>query len=374
MAAKKSETILRGLFESAGIEVNGPHAWDIQVHDARFYDKVLQSPYLGMGEGYMDEWWDCESIDQLIYHILMGHLDQKVRGNWTVTLSILQARLFNLQSKARAYEVGERHYDLGNDLYCAMLDSRLNYTCAYWKDATTLDQAQENKLDLVCRKIGLTPGMRVLDLGCGWGAFAKFAAERYGAQVLGVTVSKEQVALGMERAKGLPVELRLQDYREVTGEFDRVISIGIMEHVGYKNYHTYMEVADRCLKPGGIAFVHTIGANASYAGGADPWTHKYIFPNGMLPSVAQLSKAMEGHFLIEDVQNIGPHYDPTLMAWEANFQRAWPSLKSQYDERFRRMWRYYLLSSAGSFRARGEQLWQFVMTRPGTPQPDCRAI
>jgi cyclopropane-fatty-acyl-phospholipid synthase len=288
-----------------------------------------------------------------------------------LAFQVVRAKLFNRQSSARAYEVGQKHYDLGNDLYKAMLDKRLNYTCAYWKNASTLDEAQEAKLELVCKKIGIHSGMRILELGCGWGSFAKYAAEKHGASILGVTVSKEQVTLGMVLCKGLPVELRLQDYREVTGTFDAVISIGVMEHVGYKNYGDYMQVVDRCMKKDGVAFVHTIGGNQSYTTG-EPWTDKYIFPNGLLPSMAQLSKAMEEKFVMEDWQNIGPNYDPTLMAWHANFEKAWPELKKNYDDRFYRMWRYYLLSSAGAFRARNQQLWQMVFTRTGTPQPDCR--
>jgi cyclopropane-fatty-acyl-phospholipid synthase len=369
----KSETVIRQLLESADVEVNGPNPWDIQVHDPRFYDRVLREVELGLGEAYMDGWWDCQAIDQFIDRVLCGRLDKKIRGNWKILLHVLRSRLFNLQSPARAFEIGERHYDLGNDLYQAMLDKRLNYTCAYWNDASDLDQAQEHKLDLVCKKIGLEPGMRVLELGCGWGSFAKYAAENYGAEVLGVTVSARQVELGMELCKGLPVELRLQDYREVEGQYDRVISIGVMEHVGYKNYRTYMEVVDRTLKPGGYGFFHTIGTNTSSTG-TNAWTVKYIFPNGMLPSIAQLASAMEGLFIVEDWHNFGPDYDPTLMAWHANFESAWPRLKEQYDDRFYRMWRYYLLSSAGGFRSRQSQLWQVVFTRPGDPQPDCRFV
>lgn len=367
----KSEMVIRELLESAGVEVNGPNAWDPQVHDPRFYDRVLGDGSLGLGESYMDGWWDCEALDALITRVLLARLEQKVQNKTRLLFHLLRAKLVNRQSKARAFQVGERHYDLGNDLYQAMLDRRLNYTCAYWRNAASLDEAQEAKLELVCRKIGIWPGMRILELGCGWGSFARYAAENHGAEVLGVTISREQVQLGMERCKGLPVELRLQDYREVQGQFDAVISIGVMEHVGYKNYPTYMQVADRCLSPGGIAFIHTIGSNRSITTG-DPWTDRYIFPNGVLPSIAQLSKAMEGRFIIEDLHNIGPHYDPTLMAWHANFERAWDSLKGRYNERFRRMWKYYLLSSAGGFRSRRTQLWQFVLTRPGTPQPDCR--
>ncbi len=366
-----SETVIRELLDLAGIKINGSQPWDIHVHDQRLYDRLLRDASLGLGESYMEGWWDCDSIDQLIQRVLSVHLDEKVINNRRLFFQVLRARLFNRQSSARAYEVGEKHYDLGNDLYTAMLDKRLNYTCAYWKDANNLDEAQEAKLELVCRKIGIHPGMRILELGCGWGSFAKYAAEKHGASILGVTVSKEQVALGMQLCKGLPVELRLQDYREVNGTYDAVISIGVMEHVGYKNYGTYMQVVDRCLKKDGIAFVHTIGGNRSSKTG-EPWTDKYIFPNGLLPSMAQLGKAFEENFVVEDWHNIGPNYDPTLMAWHANFEKAWPELKKNYDDRFYRMWRYYLLSSAGAFRARNQQLWQIVFTRRGTPQPDCR--
>jgi cyclopropane-fatty-acyl-phospholipid synthase len=371
--SSQSEAIVRDLFTKAEVQVNGPNPWDIQVQDDRFYSRVLREGELGLGESYMDGWWDCQAIDQLITRILRARLDEDIKGNWKLLLHALRSRLFNLQSRSRAFEVGEKHYDLGNDLYRAMLDKRLNYTCAYWRDAETLDEAQEAKLDLVCRKIGLVPGMTVLELGCGWGSFAKFAAEEYGAEVLGVTVSREQVELGNLLCQGLPVELRLQDYRDVEGQYDRVISIGVMEHVGVKNYRTYMKVVDRTLKPGGIGFFHTIGDNVS-ASGTNAWTNKYIFPNGMLPSIAQLAKAMEGLFVVEDWHNFGPDYDPTLMAWHANFEEAWPALRSRYDQRFYRMWRYYLLSSAGGFRSRSSQLWQVVFTRIGDPQPDCRKI
>jgi cyclopropane-fatty-acyl-phospholipid synthase len=369
----KSETIIRDLLASADIYVNGSNPWDIQVHDQGFYDRVLREVELGLGESYMDSWWDCQAIDQLITKALQSRLDLEIRGNWKILVHMLRSRILNLQTSSRAFIIGEHHYDLGNDLYQAMLDKRLNYTSAYWRDVSNLDDAQEAKLDLVCRKIGLERGMTVLELGCGWGSFAKFAAENYGANVLGVTVSKEQVKLGMELCQGLPVELRLQDYREVDGTYDRVISIGVMEHVGYKNYRTYMDVVNRTLKQGGIGFFHTIGTNVSNRR-ANPWTEKYIFPNGMLPSISQLTAAMEGLFVVEDWHNFGPYYDQTLMAWHTNFELAWPDLKANYDQRFYRMWRYYLLSAAGGFRSRFNQLWQVVFTRIGDPQPDCRKI
>lgn len=371
MSQSKAEPLVRELLELAGITVNGDQPFDIQINNPQLYWRLLRDGSIGLGESYMDGWWECHRLDQFIARVLNADLPERIKTNWRLGLHVLQARLFNLQSRRRAYQVGHQHYDIGNELYEAMLDKRMNYTCAYWKQANTLDAAQDAKLELVCQKIGLKPGMTVLELGCGFGAFAGYAAKRYDARVTGVTVSEKQVEWAREHYKHLPVDIRLEDYRNVTGRYDRVISIGILEHVGYKNYRTYMEVVDRTLKPEGLAFFHTIGGNFSTAT-ADPWTTKYIFPNGMLPSIAQLAAATEDLFLIEDWHNFGPDYDTTLMAWYENFENAWPDLKGRYDERFYRMWRYYLLSSAGGFRARHNQLWQVVLNRPHRPQPECR--
>jgi cyclopropane-fatty-acyl-phospholipid synthase len=278
----------------------------------------------------------------------------------------------NLQSKERSGKSVEAHYDIGNDLYTKMLDPRMVYTCAYWKGATTLAEAQENKLDLICRKLGLQKGMRVLDLGCGWGGFAGFAAERYGCSVVGVTLSKDQHALGRELWKHLDVDLRLCDYRDVTGTFDRVSSIGMMEHVGPKNHRHVMEVVHRSLGPDGVAVIHTIANNKSRLHGT-AFIEKYIFPNAVAPSIAQLGRAIEGLFVLEDLQNIGPDYDRTLMEWWANFDRAYPELKAKYDQRFYRMWKFYLLAAAGASRSRDGQLYHLVLTKIGRKQPDCRA-
>ncbi|HID38585.1 MAG TPA: cyclopropane fatty acyl phospholipid synthase [Calditrichaeota bacterium] len=373
MSVNRNKEAIKELLSPLGITLNGGQPWDIQVHNERFYKRVMSDGALGLGESYMDGWWESPALDQFLTRILRSNLPGRFRHNFKYLLLALRARLFNLQKVKRAFQVGKEHYDIGNDLYERMLDKRLLYTCAYWKRAQSLDEAQEAKLELVCRKIGLQPGMTVLDLGCGWGDFAIYAAEKYGVRVTGVTVSEQQVQLARERARGLPVEIHLQDYRLVNGQYDRVISIGIMEHVGYKNYHTYMKVVDRCLKPEGIAFIHTIGGNDSEKS-SNPWTNKYIFPNGMIPSIAQLGKAMENIFVMEDWHNFGPDYDKTLMAWHENFEKAWPELKDKYGERFYRMWRYYLLSSAAGFRARYTQLWQIVMTKRGRSQPDCRII
>ena len=278
--------------------------------------------------------------------------------------SVARARLLNLQ-RLHVTEVGEKHYDIGNDLYAAMLDSRMIYSCGYWRDADNLEAAQEAKLDLICRKLDLRPGMHILDIGSGWGGFLQFAAERYGVSGLGVTVSKEQAALANERSKGLPVETRLLDYQALDGQFDRIISIGMFEHVGYKNYRPYFEKAASLLKPDGLFLLHSIGGHTSTSHG-DPWSEKYIFPNGMLPSVAQVGKASEGLFVMEDWHNFGADYDRTLMEWHKRFEAAWPSLKGdRYDERFYRMWRYYLSASAAAFRARVTDVWQVLLSPIG---------
>jgi cyclopropane-fatty-acyl-phospholipid synthase len=363
--------VVRTIFSSVGIEVGGHQKHDVRVRDPRFYGRILRDGSMGFGESYMDGWWDSDALDETLVKLGRADVNTVMRQNWQMIPQALKARLLNMQRGDNAFDVAERHYDLGNELYSAMLDERMVYTCGYWRNSDDLASAQEAKLDLVCRKIGLCEGMSVLDLGCGWGSFAKFAAERYGAKVTGVTISKEQVELGRYRCAGLPVDIRLQDYRDVTGSYDAVISIGIMEHVGAKNYRTYVKLVDSCLAPDGVAFVHTIGGNRSRRD-IEPWIHKYIFPNAVLPTISQLGAALEGIFVLEDVHNFGPDYDRTLMAWDENFRAAWPKLKARYDERFYRMWRYYLCMSAAGFRSRQLQLYQLVLTRTGTPQRDFR--
>ncbi len=369
--AGDAEAIVRELFGLAGVTIGGAQPGDIIVHDPRFYERLLKGASLGLGESYMDEWWDTDALDVFVYKLLRANLKQKIQGSWRLRALAVKAAVINLQTKARSATAIEAHYDVGNELYTRMLDPRMVYTCGYWKDAKTLTEAQEAKLDLVARKVGLEPGMRVLDLGCGWGGFASWAAEKYGCSVVGVTLSKDQVALGNQLWKHLPVELRLCDYRDVTGTFDRVVSIGMMEHVGHKNYRDVMRVIDRCMVDDGVAFFHTIANNVSRTT-ATPFSHRYIFPNSVTPSLAQLGKAMEGLFVIEDLHNIGPDYDPTLLAWWANFDRTYHEIAHTYDRRFYRMWKFYLLASAGASRARDGQLYQVVMTKIGRPQPDCR--
>ncbi len=367
MSSNKFEKTVREIFALAGIEINGSNPWDIQVHNKEFYKRALAKVELGIGESYMDGWWDCAQIDEMICKVIRAKLDEKAKRNFSITYHILLAKIINLQSYKRAFNIGEKHYDLGNDLFQNMLDKRMNYSCAYWENADSLDEAQENKLELICRKLNLKPGMRVLDIGCGWGAFGKYAVEKYDVTIVGITVSKEQVALGKQLCKGLPIEFRLQDYRDLNEKFDHIVSVGMIEHVGYKNYRTYFEVANKCLNDNGLFLLHTIGNKISEKA-ADAWMNKYIFPDGMLPSIAQLGKAIENLFIMEDWHNFGADYDKTLMSWFNNINSNRDKLKDKYSDRFYRMWKYYLLFLAGTFRARRNQLWQIVLSKNGVAE------
>ncbi len=363
MPQDKFRQKVEGLLSFADVKINGDRPWDIQVNNDKLYARLLANGSLGLCESYMDGWWDCDRLDEFSDRILKAHLDTRVTPR-TYFFDVFKAKLFNLQKPSKAFKVGKHHYDIGNDLYRRMLGERLIYSCGYWKDATTLDEAQEAKLDLICRKLDLQPGMRVLDIGCGWGGTAKFAVEHYNVEVVGITVSEEQVRLGKEICQGLPIEIRLQDYRSLEGVFDRILSIGMFEHVGYKNYVAFMKVVKRCLKDDGLFLLHTIGGNRSVTT-IDQCIERYIFPNSMLPSANQISAAMEGLFVLEDWHSFGVDYDRTLMQWYKNFHENWDVLKKNYDERFCRMWKFYLLVCAGSFRARQNQVWQIVMSPEG---------
>ena len=362
MWAKKT---IEEFLKECGITINGNKPYDVRVHNEGLYNRVLRHGTLGLGESYVDGWWDCDKLDEFFDRVIKSSAESKIKNNFKVLTRIAWNLFFSVSGK-KAFEVGEKHYDIGNDLYRAMLDRRLVYTCGYWKDAQNLDDAQEAKLDLICRKIGLKKRQSVLDIGSGWGSFIKYAAEKYEANAFGVTVSKEQKHLADKLNKGLSAHTKLQDYRSINGEFDHIVSVGMFEHVGHRNYRKFMEVAHRSLRDDGLFLLHTIGGNHSTTVG-DPWIEKYIFPNGMLPSMKQISKAVEGLFVIEDVHNFGADYDRTLMEWYKNFNNNWNSIKENYDDRFYRMWKYYLLMSAGSFRARKNQLWQIVLSKKGVP-------
>jgi len=358
----KAEQILN----LADVKINGNRPWDIQVYNEDFYKKIFSGGSLSLGESYMDGWWDCKNLDEFFNKVLAARLDKKLKP-WSLVFNVIKAKTLNMQNKSRSKEVAEKHYDLGNDFYKNVLDKKyMQYTCGYWKNAKNLDQAQKDKLELVCKKLNLKKTDKVLELGCGWGGFAEYAARKYGCHITAYNISEEQVKYARENCKGLPVEIIKSDYRNAKGTFDKVVSIGMCEHVGYKNYRTFMEVAYNCLKDNGLFLMHTIGGNTSVHS-IDPWLGKYIFPNGMLPSVKQLAESFEGLFVMEDWHNFSAHYDKTLMAWFNNFDKNWDKIKLDHNERFYRIWKYYLLCCAGSFRARKNQLWQVVLSKGGVP-------
>lgn len=357
----------RGLAEMAqlaGFRFNGQDPWDVRVIDPRLYRRIQSEGSLGFGEAYVDGWWECDRLDQLCHRLLAVDVDRHVDGRlrFHVLGDFLRHTLFNLQSYRRAFQIGKRHYDIGNDVFEAMLDTSMTYSCAYWHRAATLEEAQRQKLDMICRKLELKPGERLLDIGAGWGGLARHAAEHYGVEVVGITVSEEQQKLARQRCAGLPVRIELMDYRDLDGRFDKLVSVGMFEHVGAKNYDRYFATAERVLEPDGLFLLHTIGSHVTVRG-QDPWLEKYIFPNSQLPSAAEITTAVEGRFLVEDWHNFGPDYDRTLMAWWTNFERAWPQLAAKYGNRFYRLWKYYLHGCAGYFRSRRGQLWQIVLAK-----------
>ncbi len=366
--ADKLEQWIQKVIEPTGIVINGKNPWDIKVSNNDFYERVRKDGSLGLGESYMDGWWKCDELDNFFYKLLSVDIYARIGFLMPVLLSFIRARLFNLQTVRRAFQVAEKHYDIGNDLFSAMIGNTMAYSCGYWRSAENLDNAQEAKLELICKKLNLQAGQTVLDIGCGWGSFALYALKNYGVKVVGITVSEEQIKLAEELCWGFPVEFRLQDYRQLSSaeKFDHIVSVGMFEHVGFKNYRIFFETARKCLKENGLFLLHTIGSSKT-GEDTDPWLNKYIFPNGSLPSLRQIVSSSEDLFIIEDAHNLGTDYDKTLMAWHENFENSWPKLKNKYGEKFYRMWKYYLLFCAGIFRARRAHLWQIVFSLGGVP-------
>lgn len=363
-ASLRAPEILKRLISPAGITFNGNEPWDIQVYHEDAYRQIMSKGSLGFGEAYMEGLWDATALDELFTRLINYDIDQKV-GGWarlTLLQQVVRYKFLNLQSVKRAFQVGEQHYDIGNDVFEAMLDPTMSYSCGYWENSKTLEQAQLNKLDMICRKLELKAGEVLLEIGCGWGGLAQHAAKYYGVKVVGVTISKEQYHLARQRCLGLPVMIELMDYRDLKGEFDKVVSVGMFEHVGAKNYATYFDNVYRLMKPDGLFLLHTIGSYCTTKT-VDPWIDKYIFPNGKIPSAQDIASVIDKKFIINDWHNFGQDYDKTLIAWMSNFDQAWPQLKNKYGEYFYRMWKYYLMSTAGFFRCRQGQLWQVVMSK-----------
>lgn len=365
MSADSAKKIANKYLVDAGIKINGKKPWDIKVHNDKAYERILSQGTLGVGESYMDGWWDCDALDELVARVARPGSPIYGQGKLVVAKEAIKAMALNPQSFIRAKKNMDVPYDtIGEDLFKPMLGRTMAYTCGYWKDAKTLDAAQDAKFDLVCRKLGLKKGMTLLDIGCGWGQLLLHAQKHYGAKVTGITISKEHVAY--LRKYHPEFEVLEMDYRKLEGrKFDRVASVGMFEHVGPKNYKDYFKAVSNLLEDDGLHLMHCIAGDKSTHHVADAWFNKYIFPGGRLPSAKQVTKAFDGIFLLEDWHNFGFYYDKTLMAWMHNFDKAWPKLKDKYGDRFYRMWRFYLLSCAGAFRNRHTNLWQIVLSKNG---------
>ena len=323
----RSREIIAELLANAGVSIDGGEPFDIQVHDDRVYDRILSEGSLGLGESYMDGWWDVERLDEFFARVLRARLESRreLRGKWLWPW--LRARILNMQNKARSKRVAQHHYDLGNEFYQDMLDARMIYTCAYWENAQSLEHAQEDKCELICRKLQLKSTDRVLDLGCGWGGFATYAAERYGCHVTGYNISAEQIRYAREHARDLPVEFIEADYSEARGRYDKIVSIGMFEHIGPKNYASAIPHASTLLADDGLFLLHTIGRDGPSMH-VDQWIDKYIFPGGVVPSMSQLSGAIDGQLVVEHFHGFGQDYDRTLMSWYANFSAKLASTQS----------------------------------------------
>jgi len=370
------EDRLAKLLSPAGVEINGNQPWDPQLHDKTAYDKILGGGTLGIGDAYVDGLWDSDELDELISRVLGADLHRSIAMSPQLIASTAMARIVNMQSRRRSKEVATAHYDLPSELYESFLDPNMQYTCGYWREADDLNEAQRNKMDLIARKLGITAGMKVLDIGFGWGQLANYFAQEHGAEVTGITISETQHRYAKEHFDS--PDYKLMDYRELDmpEHFDRVTAIGVIEHVGYKNYRPFMQTVRNLLNQDGMFLLQTIGNTKTTVTG-DAWLSRYIFPNGMTPSEVQLATAAEGVLLKEDGHSFGSDYDKTLMAWFDNFNANWPGLEGRmidesrpelghYDEHFYRTWKYYLLMCAGSFRSRkAMQLWQNVYSKNG---------
>lgn len=362
-----NEILVKKLAE-LGVTVGGDSDVDIHINDKYLFVKLYFGRSLALGETYMDRGWEANNLyafaSKMFNSDLAHFFSKRSFGDYWRDIS---ARVRNLQNIVRARQVVKQHYNINDDIYDVMLDESMAYTCGYWPHADNLAMAQVAKANLVCQKLGLESEDKTLDVGCGWGGFADFAARKYGAEVVGVTLSSKQANIAKERTKNLPVEIRTQDYREIHEEnvYDKVTSIGMLEHVGVKNYDEFFRIIHRAIKSDGLFLLHNIGSPTPVFR-ANPWVDKYIFPNGVAPSLSQFIAHAEKYFRVEDVHNFGADYVPTLKAWWENFDNNWKgNLEKNYSERFYRMWQFYLLGFAAAFESRYLQLFQAVLSPKG---------
>ena len=376
---KTAPAHIRSILSAADVQIDGERPWDLQVHHPeQLWPAVLRQGSLGFGNAYVAGVWDCPCLDQLFTRLLLARADERLAGGSRrrQLLQGLREQLVNLQSIRRSTRVARQHYDIEPRIYAAMLDPWWQYSCGYWERASSLEEAQQHKLAMIAAKLRLGSGMRVLDIGCGWGGLAAYLARHHGVEVVGITLSAEQLEVARRHWGHLTVRFERCDYRELPAldlaPFDRVVSVGMFEHVGPRNARRFFQMMRGCLRHDGLALLQTIGARRTTAT-TDGWIDTHVFPHGRLPSPGELARSLEDHFLIEDWHNFGLDYDRTLMAWHSRCEAGWDDLTPLLQERwgasgaagFRRFWRYYLLCCAAFFRSRQGQLWQLVLSPGG---------
>jgi cyclopropane-fatty-acyl-phospholipid synthase len=343
----------------------------VTLTDPTLPRRLCLSPELAVGEGYMDGTLIIEGDDVrglLRLGILSAREGMPLWQRPTLTIRRLSRTLRQWNPAARARRNVAHHYDLSARLYELFLDADRQYSCAYFaRPEMTLEEAQAAKKRHIAGKLLLEPGMRVLDIGCGWGGMALTLARDHGARVVGVTLSEEQIKVARERAArtGLAdrVEFRLMDYRLVEGRFDRIVSVGMFEHVGVPHYRTYFGKVRELLTEDGVALIHTIGRTTP-PGATSPWIDKYIFPGGYVPSLSEAMVAVEREDLVvDDVEVWRLHYAETLRHWHDRFVSRQQEARALYDERFCRMWRYYLIASELTFRLNRQVVFQLQLSR-----------
>jgi cyclopropane-fatty-acyl-phospholipid synthase len=375
---KIDQAIILSIMKSAGNPRISVRLWDgrefpvtdespvacLEFSSRRAVMKLLSSPTLGFGECYSQGLIEVHGDFPAFVNEVTAAITRK-RSNRFI-LPRLQSALQALRrnSPGRSKHNAHHHYDLGNDFYRMWLDERLVYTCAYYDSpGATLAEAQVAKLDHVCRKLDLKPGQTVVEAGSGWGALAMHMAEYYGVEVRAYNVSRAQVDWAREQAAARGLDSRLQfnlgDYRSIAQRCDRFVSVGMLEHVGRANYRALGELIERCLKPEGLALIHTIGRNQPRP--TDAWIRKYIFPGGHIPSLGEMMAVFEpNRFSVLDVENLRLHYARTCADWLANFETVAEKVSEMYSEEFTRMWRLYLAGSSAGFQFGTLQLYQVV--------------
>lgn len=343
-------------------------SYDIIIHNDKARDDFI-SGSLGFMESYMKGYWSCRDLEKLFQKLEEANLHQL--SLYTIP-QLISIGLNRLRVKIKGFTqkdgqlVGLQHYDLPRKLYETMLGSSMIYSCAYFKNVNSLHDAQRAKMELICQKIKLSPGMTVLDIGCGWGTLAYFLVVNYNVKVVAITISKEQIKYCQETFQHPNLTYKLEDYRNMNDQiFDRIVSVGMFEHVTSINYETYFKVCEKILKPKGLFLLHTITGDKSHQPGeGNPFIMKYIFPNSQLPSLSQITQFTSYKFVIEDVQNFGLYYAKTLKKWRNNFDDYLQ--KNTLDNSFIRMWKAYLIMSQIGFEKNRIFLHQLVLSKDQT--------